>query len=195
MTSPRRHRLVLASASPRRLDLMTQVGIVPDVVIRPQCDETPHKGELPRTYVERMIQDKMAVVADGHQDAYILTADTVVVSGRRILLKAESRAEAESFLRHLSGRRHQVITGVCLSSPSGKVSKKLVTTTIQMKRLTEAELSWYLDQDEWRDKAGAYSIQGLAARYISFIQGSYTGVVGLPLHETYQLLSGNGFFD
>ena len=195
MTIPRRHRLVLASASPRRLDLLSQIDLIPDAVVRPQCDETPLKGELPRSYVQRMVQDKMAAVAVDHPDCYILTCDTIVVSGRRILLKAESRAEAESYLRHLSGRRHQVITGVCLRSPSGKVSKKLVTTTIQMKRLTEAELTWYLDQQEWKDKAGAYAVQGLAARYISFVQGSFTGVVGLPVHETYQLLAGNGFFD
>lgn len=190
----RRPRLILASASPRRLELLAQIGIVPDSVEKPNCDESDRKGETPRGYVTRIIEEKMAYVSPRSSRAFVLTCDTIVVCGRRILQKATTPDEAQSFLRLLSGRRHQVITGVCLRTPSEKLIKRLVTTTIQFKRLTDLEIETYIQSNEWQDKAGAYAIQGMAGRFITGLTGSYSAVVGLPLHETYMMLEGNGYF-
>ena len=187
-----RHRLVLASASPRRLALLAQIGIAPDAVIPSEIDETPLRDETPRAHAGRLAQEKAAAVAAIEPNAFVLAADTVVACGRRILPKALDRDEAERCLRLLSGRAHKVYTGLCLAT-GGAVGCRIVTTRVTMKRLSDREVAAYLDSGEWEGKAGGYAIQGLAAAFISEIAGSYSSVVGLPLYETAQLLTGRGF--
>lgn len=183
--------LILASNSLRRLELLKQVGIKVDKILSPDIDETQLKLELPAQYVKRMALSKSDVVH--HKDSdYVLSADTVVTRGRRILMKPENRAIAEKYLNFLSGCRHRVMTSVCLSH-KGQKKIKTVVTVVRMKNLSKAEISSYLDSNEWLGKAGGYAIQGRAAMYIPFISGSYTNVVGLPLTETVNLLVGNGF--
>lgn len=184
--------LVLASASPRRLDLLAQVGIVPDVVAPADLDETPGATELPRVYAERLAAEKAAAVATEHGRAFVLAADTVVACGRRILPKAETEEEARSCLNLLSGRAHRVYTGISLIK-DGKQRTKSVMTRVQVARLSDAELNAYLACGEWRGKAGGYAIQGRAAAFIRRLNGSYSNVVGLPLYEAVNLLKGNGF--
>ncbi|MCB9990841.1 MAG: septum formation protein Maf [Rhodospirillales bacterium] len=187
--------LILASASPRRLALLEQVGIVPDGVVPADIDETPHKNELPRVLAERLAREKaLAVYGQGrHNGAFILAADTVVACGRRELGKAADRAEAERFLRLLSGRRHRVIGGIALCRPDGAVVSRAVETIVQFKLLADAELSAYLDSGEWDGKAGAYAVQGYAGAFVKFIRGSYSNVVGLSLYDTMQMLKGSGY--
>ncbi len=191
-TSPDRPALVLASASPRRLDLLQQVGIVPDVVAPADLDETPGATELPRVYAERLAAEKASAVAANHEDAFVLAADTVVACGRRILPKAETQEEARTCLDLLSGRAHRVYTGISLVKGDTKITKS-VMTRVQVARLSDAELDAYLASGEWQGKAGGYAIQGLAAAFIRGLNGSYSNVVGLPLHETVNLLKGSGF--
>ena len=180
--------LVLASASPRRLDLLRQVGIEPVAIDPAHIDETPAPRELPRAYALRMAKAKLAAVACRHPGAVVLAADSVVVCGRRILPKAETAEEARSCLALLSGRRHRVLGGVAVGAPQGPVRARLVETVVRFKRLEPAEVDDYIDSDEWRGKAGGYAIQGRAARFVSFLSGSYSNVVGLPLYETVGLL-------
>ncbi|MCE7999722.1 MAG: septum formation protein Maf [Rhodobiaceae bacterium] len=184
--------LVLASASPRRLDLLAQVGIVPDVVAPADLDETPGATELPRVYAERLAEEKAATLAAKHKDAFILAADTVVACGRRILPKAETEEQARTCLKLLSGRAHRVYTGISLFK-DGKPKTKSVMTRVQFARLSDAELNAYVECGEWQGKAGGYAIQGHAAAFIRGLNGSYSNVVGLPLHETVNLLKGSGF--
>lgn len=184
-------RLVLASASPRRLDLLAQIGIVPSAVTPADIDETPQKGELARALAERLSIEKAKAVHQPGQ--FTLAADTVVAVGRRLLPKTEVRDEAESCLRLMSGRAHQVMTGVSLISPAGNQLSRVVLTRVRLKRLTDLEINAYLDSQEWKGKAGGYGIQGLAAAFISNLSGSYTNVVGLPLFETRNLLTGSGY--
>jgi septum formation protein len=186
-------RLILASASPRRLDLLAQIGIRPDDVDAAHIDETPLKLELPAPHAKRVAGEKALAVAARHPGAFVLAGDTVVGLGRRILPKAEDEKTAQRCLELLSGRRHRVLGGVCLIAPSGRRFERLVSTVVAFKRLEAREIEAYLASGEWRDKAGGYAIQGLAASYISFVSGSYSNVVGLPLHETYGLLKGAGF--
>ncbi len=186
-------RLVLASASPRRLELLAQVGIVPDAVSPADIDETPARGELPATLARRLAAEKAAVAAGRHPGDWILAADTVVAVGRRILGKPEDEAEAARFLRLLSGRRHKVLGGVALVSPGGAVRTRLVTTAVTFKRLEDSEIGGYIASGEWRGKAGGYAIQGRAGAFVRAIGGSYFNVVGLPLYETLSLLQGSGF--
>lgn len=182
-------RLFLGSASPRRRDLLAQIGVIPDAVAPADIDETPAQDELPRAYVERMAREKCAAVAG---TGLVLTADTVVSVGRRILGKPEDAAEAAQFLLLLSGRRHRVTTSVCVSD--GSVTRqRTVETRVKVKRLSDAELSAYLRSGEWQGKAGGYAIQGIGAAFIPEINGSYTNVVGLPLTETANLLTGMGY--
>ncbi|MEM6421419.1 MAG: Maf family nucleotide pyrophosphatase [Pseudomonadota bacterium] len=183
--------LVLGSASPRRRDLLAQVGIVPDRIAPAAIDETPRTGELPRRYAERMALEKAAAV-DAPADALVLAADTVVAVGRRILGKPVDAAEAAAFLRLIAGRRHRVTTGVCLRGP-GFSSLRLVETRVKMKRLSADERDAYIASGEWQGKAGGYAIQGIASAFIPEIFGSYTNVVGLPLTETVNLLIGAGY--
>ena len=180
--------LVLASASPRRLDLLRQVGLEPAEIDPADLDETPAARELPRAYALRMAAAKLAVVAPRHPGAVVVAADSVVVCSRRILPKAETEAEARLCLQRLSGRRHRVLGAIAVGFPDGTVRTRLVETVVRFKRLEPAELDDYLRSGEWRGKAGGYAIQGRAARFVDFLSGSYSNVVGLPLFETVQLL-------
>ena len=184
-------RLVLASASPRRLELLGRIGIVPDAVIPAEIDETPRKDELPVRYACRMAAEKSAAV--DAPDALVLAADTVVAAGRRILPKADTEAEARDALSLLSGRRHRVYSAVTLRAPDGSARHRLSTSTVAFKRLSEEELAAYLAGGEWHGKAGGYAIQGRAEALIRQISGSWSGVVGLPLFETRALLRAAGF--
>jgi septum formation protein len=180
--------LVLASASPRRLELLRQVGLEPAEIDPADIDESPGTGELPRTYAVRMARAKLAAVACRHPGAIVLAADSVVVCGRRILPKPETEAEARACLVLLSGRRHRVLGGLAVGRPDGTVRTRLVETVVRFKRLEAAEIDDYLQSGEWRGKAGGYAIQGRAARFVAFISGSYSNVVGLPLFEAVSLL-------
>jgi septum formation protein len=185
-------RLILASASPRRLDLLARIGIVPDVIDPADLDETPQKGELPRTYAQRIAREKALDVAARHAGSVILAADTVVAVGRRILPKAEDVASAQACLELLSGRRHQVLTAVTMIDASGTARHRLSVTTLAFKRLSEAEIAAYIASNEWRGKAGGYAIQGHAEAFVRFLSGSHSGVIGLPLFETRALLVSAG---
>ncbi len=180
--------LVLASASPRRLDLLRQVGLEPAEIDPADIDETPAARELPRAYALRMATSKLAAVAPRHPAAVVLAADSVVVCSRRILPKAETEAEARACLGRLSGRRHRVLGAVAVGFPDRTVRTRLVETVVRFKRLEAAEIDDYLQSGEWRGKAGGYAIQGRAARFVDFISGSYSNIVGLPLFETVKLL-------
>lgn len=185
--------LILASASPRRLDLLAQAGIVPDDVIPADIDETPHKGELPKHLVERLAIEKGQAIAREHKGVFILSADTVVSLGRRSLGKPENEQEAILFLKMMSGRRHTVLGGIAVTTPEGKTASRVVETVVQFKRLSDAEIAEYLHSGEWDGKAGGYGIQGFAETYIKSIRGSYSNVVGLSLYDTMQILNGLGF--
>lgn len=180
--------LVLASASPRRLDLLRQVGREPAEIDPADIDESPLARELPRAYALRMATAKLAAVVPRHRGAVVLAADSVVVCGRRILPKAETVDEARACLGLLSGRRHRVLGGLAVASPDGGVKSRLVESIVRFKRLEAAEIHAYLDSGEWQGKAGGYAIQGRAAAFVAFLSGSYSNVVGLPLFETEQLL-------
>ena len=188
-----RPALVLASASPRRRDLLAQIGIVPDRVIPADIDEARLKDEVPEHHAKRLAAEKARAVSAAHPGCFVLGADTVVALGRRILPKAEDEATARCCLEALSGRRHRVIGGVCLIAPDGTVRQRLVTSIVAFKRLAEADIRGYLASGEWRGKAGGYAIQGRAAAHIRFVSGSYSNVVGLPLFETFNLLTGAGY--
>ncbi len=189
MTPP---RLILGSGSPRRRELLAQIGVTPDEIRPPEIDETPLKGELPRAYADRLAAEKGAALAAADPAALILTADTVVAAGRRILGKPADEGEAAEFLLFLSGRRHRVITAVALRL-DGRSWARRVETAVKFKRLSDAEISAYVRSGEWRGKAGGYAIQGCAGAFIPAINGSYSNVVGLPLTETANLLTGAGY--
>lgn len=184
-------RLILGSGSPRRKELLAQIGVVADEIRPPDIDETPEKNELPRPYCARMARQKAAAVLAAPEDL-VLCADTTVAMGRRILGKPADAAEAEVFLRALSGRRHRVITAVALRL-GDRIWERDVVTTVQMKRVSEVELHGYLATRDWLGKAGGYGIQGPAGALIPWINGSFTGVVGLPLSETAGLLQAAGY--
>ena len=184
-------RLILASASPRRRELLAQIGLVPDAVIAPNIDETPRPRELPRALAVRLARAKAAAAAT--PGAFVIAADTVVALGRRILPKAEQAEEARRCLVLLSGRRHRVLTSVVAQAPDGRRAERLCESVVTFARLTEAQIAAYLASGEWHGKAGGYAIQGRAAAHIRFLGGSYSGVVGLPLFETAQLLRGLGY--
>jgi septum formation protein len=185
--------LVLASASPRRLELLRQIGIVPDTVDPAEINETPLKGELAAAHVLRLAREKAEIVRPRHPDAFVLAADTVVACGRRILGKPADEATARAYLALLSGRRHRVYGGVAISDRNGRITMRRVISQVAFKRLSDQEVSRYLATGEWRGKAGGYAIQGHAAVMVSWMQGSYSNVVGLPLFETAQLLTGLGY--
>lgn len=184
-------KLVLGSGSPRRKELLAQIGVVADDIRPPDIDETPLKAELPRPYCARMAREK-AVAVVAAQDEIVLCADTTVALGRRILGKPEDAAEAERFLRQLSGRRHRVITAVAVKAGE-TLWERDVVTTVKMKRLSDSEIAGYIATNDWQGKAGGYAIQGPAGALIPWIQGSFTGVVGLPLSETAALLQAAGY--
>ena len=184
-------RLILASASPRRRDLLAQIGVTPDLIQAPDIDETPVEGELPRPYCRRMAQEKAAAVEIGPGEV-VLAADTTVALGRRILGKPADAAEAAAFLVALSGRRHRVVTAVAVRSAERSWLRDVVSR-VEMKRLSDMELNAYLASGDWRGKAGAYGIQGPAGAFVPWLSGSFTGVVGLPLAETAHLLAAAGY--
>jgi septum formation protein len=186
-------RLVLASASPRRLALLAQIALPPDLVDPADLDETPRKGELPAPLALRLAAAKAAAVAPRHPGAFVLGADTVVAVGRRILPKPDDERAARQCLTLLSGRRHRVHGGIALVLPGGRLVQRRAESTVIFKRLTAAEIERYIAAGEWRGKAGGYAIQGLAARFVRYVSGSYSNVVGLPLFETAQLLAGHGY--
>src|SRR5688572_29981980 len=193
MTAGAGAALILASASPRRRDLLAQIGIVPDREVPAALDETRLKDELPEAHAKRLAAEKARAVAATNPDAFVLGADTVVGLGRRILPKAEDEATARRCPETLSGRRHRVIGGVCLIAPGGQARQRLVTSIVAFNRLTPADIRGYLASGEWHGKAGGYAIQGRAAAFIRFVSGSYSNVVGLPLFETFNLLTGAGY--
>lgn len=187
--------IILASASPRRLQLLEQIGIKPDQVLPADIDETPLKQEKPRDLALRLAHDKAQKIHSTlSTPSFILAADTVVASGQRELPKAETEEQARKALSRLSGRRHHVYGGICIITDQGKVITRLCDTTVKFKRLSKEEIDLYIESGEWEGKAGGYAIQGLAASYISFIQGSYSNVVGLSLYDIMQILQGNRFF-
>ena len=191
--SSRRPPLVLASASPRRLDLLAQAGIIPDIVDPCDIDEAPLKGETPRLAAVRLAAEKARVGASRNPDAFVLAADTVVAVGRRLLGKPDTEAEAVRMLSLLSGRGHRVFTGVTLTAPDGRSASRLSETRLKMKRLSDRDVRGLIDCGEWRGAAGGYRIQGRAGACVISLIGSYTGVVGLPLHEAMGLLAGLGY--
>ncbi|MBK0398099.1 septum formation inhibitor Maf [Limibaculum sp. M0105] len=185
--------LILGSGSPRRRELLARIGVVPDAIRAADIDESPLKGELPRPHALRLARQKAETIAStAPRDAFVLSADTVVAVGRRILGKPRDAAEAAQFLLMLSGRAHRVTTAICLAA-RGQTVCRAVETRVKMKRLSDVELSAYLRSGEWEGKAGGYAIQGLAAALIPEINGSYTNVVGLPLTETMNMLTGAGY--
>ncbi|HVF36558.1 MAG TPA: nucleoside triphosphate pyrophosphatase [Sphingomicrobium sp.] len=186
-------RLILASASPRRFDLLARIGVVPDTVDPPQIDESVIKGELPRAYALRLAIEKAETIEARHPEALVLAADTVVAVGRRILPKVEDEATLRACMKLLSGRRHRVLTGVALAIPGQKTRSRLVATMIAMKRLSDAEIEHYAGHGEWLGKAGGYALQGYGEVYVRHIAGSYSNVVGLPLAETRLLLKSAGY--
>ena len=192
-------RLILASSSPRRLELLQRAGIEPQALLPADIDETPQKKDLPRGLAARLASDKahtaarLAAANDDLVGAFVLAADTVVAVGRRILPKCDLVEEAADCLRLLSGRQHRVFTGVSLITPKGSERRRLVETRVRFKRLSGADLDAYLASGEWRGKAGGYAIQGIAGAFVVRLVGSYASVVGLPLYETLSLLDGEGF--
>lgn len=184
--------LVLASASPRRRDLLAQIGRAPAEILPADLDESPLPGEVPRALALRLALAKAEAVAKLRPHAHVLAADTVVACGRRMLPKAETEAEARHCLALLSGRRHRVLGGICLIAPGAKPRARLSETVLTFKRLTEAEIEAYVAGGEWKGKAGGYAIQGRAASFVRFLSGSYSNVVGLDLYEASALLDGAG---
>ena len=183
--------LILASASPRRRELIARLGLTPDAIAPADIDETPAKGELPRDYAKRMAREKAEAAAS--DEGFVLAGDTVVAAGRRILPKAEDEATARECLALLSGRRHRVLSAIALRAPDGALRERLSETIVMFKRLSAEEIDAYIASGEWDGKAGGYAIQGLAEGLISRIQGSHSAVVGLPLYETRALLKAAGF--
>jgi len=194
MTCSGDQKLILASASPRRVELLKQIHIEPSDIIPADIDETPLKGELPRDLALRLAREKAQAVAAGHVGAFVLAADTVVGCGRQILDKTEDAAEAQAAMQKLSGRRHHVYGGIALVTPQGQVVSRVVDTLVQFKTLTKQEIAAYIESGEWKGKAGAYGIQGSAAAFVKMMRGSYSNVVGLSLYDTMNMLQGNGFF-
>ena len=186
-------RLILASASPRRLDLLARIGVTPDAVAPADIDESVPRGELPRQHALRLAREKAALVAEANPDALVLGADTVVAVGRRILPKVEDEATLRACMNLLSGRRHRVLTGVALAIPGQPTRSRLVETMISMKRLSGQEIDYYAGHGEWHGKAGGYALQGYGEVYVRNIAGSYSNVVGLPLAETRLLLKSAGY--
>ena len=189
----RLQQLVLASASPRRLDLLRQIGIAPAKVDPAEIDETPAKAELPAQYAKRIAAAKLVAVASRHAGSFVLAADTVVAVGRRILPKAEDQNTARRCLELLSGRRHHVLGAIAIAAPDGRRIERLVDTSVIFKRLSEPEIAAYIAGGDWQGKAGGYAVQGKAAVFVRAISGSYSNVVGLSLYDVGAMLTGLGF--
>lgn len=186
-------RLILASASPRRLDLLRQIGVFPDKIIPADIDEAITKSDTPRSLALRLAKSKVVKVSYNYEGYFVLGADTVVSVGSRILSKPINSEQARDFLKLLSGRRSRVFGGVALLSPSHEMRHRVVETMVKFKRLSEQEINYYIASGEWEGKAGSYAIQGIASKFIPSINGSYSNIVGLPLYETAQLMFSLGF--
>ena len=191
--APAQPPLILASASPRRLELLAQIGLAPSLIDPAEIDETPLPGETARLLALRLARAKAAAVAERRAGAFVLAADTVVALGRRLLGKPEDEADARRMLALLSGRAHRVLTAVAVTGPHGRTAARLSETRVRFKRLTAAEIDGYVASGEWSGKAGGYGVQGRAGAFVIALNGSYTGVVGLPLYETRALLIGLGY--
>ncbi len=185
-------KLVLASSSPRRLELLGRLGVKPDRIMSPDIDETPLKAELPRDYVIRMAQEKAAAV-ERADDEVLIAGDTIVAVGRRILGKADNDAEQRQFLKLMGGRRHHTMSAVCVIAADGTARTKLSDSTIKFKRFDDQEIESYIKSGEGQGKAGGYAIQGLAEAFVISISGSFSGIMGLPLYETRNLLISSGY--
>ena len=188
-------KFILGSSSPRRLELLKQINFYPNEIFKPEINEDQQKKELPILYVKRMAKEKMDVVKKKFPYDLILTADTIVYVGRRIIDKTDEKSKAIKFLELLSGRRHRVSTAFNLYCKDKIDSLRVVTSVVKMKRLTENEIKSYIETDEWKGKAGAYGIQGSAEKFIQFISGSYTNIVGLPLNQVYGSLNSIGYYN
>ena len=185
--------LILASSSPQRLKLLKQIGIVPDKVVPAKIEEKPSKSEKPRDFVIRMSKEKSLNVSNQYKDSYVLSGDTIVAIGRRIIGKPSNKAEAENYLKLLSGRRHRVLSAVTLITPDNKEMTKVTVTRVKFSRLNKNDLLEYIETNEWKGRAGGYAIQGKASAFIPWINGSYTGIVGFPVNEVKNLLSSSGW--
>ena len=194
MTTPR-PRLILGSSSPRRKELLEQIGVIPDVIIGPDINEDPHKGELPLPYVTRMALEKNAALHDKFPNDFIITADSSVIVGRRILGKPVDAMEAKKFVTLLSGRSHVVVTGVAVRAPDGRIVSRLSKSRVKVARLSEDDIEAYIVTKEWDGKAGGYMFQGVFAKHIISINGSAPGIIGIPVYETMQMLKGLGYAD
>ena len=188
-------KFILGSSSPRRLELLKQINFYPNEIFKPEINEDPQKKELPILYVKRMAKEKMGVVKKKFPNDLILTADTIVYVGRRIIDKTNEKSKAIKFLELLSGRRHRVSTAFNLYCKDKIDSLRVVTSVVKMKRLTDNEIKSYIESNEWKGKAGAYGIQGSAEKFIQFISGSYTNIVGLPLNQVYGSLNSIGYYN
>ena len=195
LSNTKNFKFILGSSSPRRLALLKQINLNPDEVFKPEINENPQKKELPILYAKRMAKEKMDVVKKKFPNDLILTADTIVYVGRRIVDKTNEQSKAIQFLKLLSGRRHRVSTAFNLYCKNKIDSLRVVTSIVKMKRLTEIEIKCYIESDEWKGKAGAYGIQGSAEKFIQFISGSYTNIVGLPLNQVYGSLNSVGYYN
>lgn len=193
MMSKNKYKLVLASASPRRLELLKQINLTPDAVLSPDIDETPQKGEKPKDLALRLARSKAQAVVEQKPDCFVLAADTVVACGPKILDKVDDANQARAHLQKLSGRRHRVYGGIALVTPKGKVLTRACDTMIQFKPLNAQEIEDYIDSQEWQGKAGAYAIQGLAAPFVKYMAGSYSNVVGLSLYDTMAILKNGDY--
>ncbi len=189
-----RNKLILASASPRRLDLLKQINITPSAVCPADIDETPLKNELPKAYALRLACEKAQKIAQEHSESYILAADTVVACGRRILPKTKDEHSTRACLKLISGRRHHVYGGIALLTPDRELKSRVSDTIVQLKRLSPQDIETYLATQEWNGIAGGYAIQGYASAFVKFLRGSYSNVVGLSLYDTMQMLQGSEFF-
>ena len=195
LSNTKNFKLILGSSSPRRLELLKQINCYPNEIFKPEINEDPQKKELPIIYVKRMAREKMNIVRKYFPNDLIITADTIVYVGRRIIDKTDEKSKAIKFLEILSGRRHRVSTAFNLYFRDKIDSLRVVTSIVKMKRLTEHEIKNYIETNEWKGKAGAYSIQGSADKFIKFISGSYTNIVGLPLNQVYGSLNSMGYYD
>lgn len=193
MHAKAKSQFVLASASPARLELLKSINLVPDSVSPADIDETPQKNELPKDYVMRIAAAKAETVSKKFPQAFVVAADTIGVAGRAIIGKAENEIESRKILNMLSGRRHRVLTGLCIISPEGIMRVKVIQTTVKFKRLEKNELDEYIKSGQWKGKSGCYGIQSMAGGFIEWINGSFSNVVGLPLVETRNMLKGLGF--
>lgn len=193
MTPKTRAKLILASASPRRLELLKQINVTPNEIISPDIDETPLKGEKPKNLALRLSQEKAKAIHKKHNDSFVLAADTVVGCGQMILDKAETNEQAQTYLKKLSGRRHRVYGGITLINPQGRIFTRNCETLVQFKPLSSTDIEQYIKSNEWNGKAGGYAIQGFAGGFVKYMAGSYSNVVGLSLYDTIKILESSDY--